>query len=257
MNRRFFIMLSIALLLASLAAIVANRWIQNRTLPAQTVPVVVAAVEIPFGVKIVESQLKLIAWPEKTAPQGSFSSKEQVVNHIALNKFYPDEIITNKRTSEYLGGSTLSAMITKQFRAMSVRVDDVVGVSGFILPGNKVDVIATKKDRQLNEATSKVILQNIKVLAVDQEASQEKEKPAVVRAVTLELHPWQSVLVTQAMQEGSIQLSLRNPLDNDTVEIAEAEKDIPPPPIVIASPPSAPVVRHVEKKRSITLTAPW
>ena len=218
MNMRFIMMLSIALLLALLAAWVANRWIQGKTAPDKTVSVVVAAVEIPFGVKLEESQVKVIAWPGNSAPEGAYSSKEQVVNRVTINKFYPNEIITEKRISEHLGGSTLSALITKEYRAISVRVDDVVGVSGFILPGNKVDILATKMDRSANHANTRTLLQNIKVLAVDQEASQEKEKPAVVRAVTLELKPEQAEIIVQAMREGTIQLTLRNPLDTDVAE---------------------------------------
>ena len=221
-------MLSIALLLSLLAAWVANRWIQGRAVPDTAMSVVVAAVEIPFGVKLEESQVKLIAWPGNSAlPQGAYSSKEQVVNKVAMNKFYPDEIITEKRISEYLGGSTLSALITKEYRAISVRVDDVVGVAGFILPGNKIDILSTRMDRTTNKATTRTLLQNIKVLAVDQEASQEKEKPAIVRAVTLELRPDQAEIMVQAMQEGTIQLTLRNPLDSvveDTVvEVAKVQ----------------------------------
>ncbi|MDP3876989.1 MAG: Flp pilus assembly protein CpaB [Methylobacter sp.] len=249
MNKRFIIMLSIALMLAFSAAWMANRWVLGKTVPDQAMSVVVAAVEIPFGVKLEESQVKVVAWPGNAAPKGAYSSKAQVVNKVAMNKFYPDEIITEKRISEYLGGSTLSALIAKDYRAVSVRVDDVVGVSGFILPGNKVDILATKKDRSANEANTRTLLQNIKVLAVDQEASQEKEKPAIVRAVTLELKPEQAEIMVQAMQEGTIQLSLRNPLD-DTVDSAPLE-------VAAALPqPPKPMVKRQPKKRSLKII-PW
>jgi pilus assembly protein CpaB len=232
MNKRFFIMLSIALLLSFLAAWVAKSWIQGQT-PDKGVSVVVAAIEIPFGVKIEESQIKLIAWPGNSAPpKGAFTSKEQVVNKVAMNKFYPDEIVTEKRISEYLGGSTLSALIAKEYRAISVRVDDVVGVAGFILPGNKIDILATKMDRMANKAATRTLLQNIKVLAVDQEASQEKEKPAIVRAVTLELKPDQAELMVQAMQEGTIQLTLRNPLDSVVEDRVVEVPEVKPMPVV-------------------------
>jgi pilus assembly protein CpaB len=247
MNRRFFIMLSIALLLSFLAACVAKSWIQGQA-PEKGVSVVVAAIEIPFGVKIEESQVKVISWPGDSAPpKGAFTSKEQVVNKVAMNKFYPDEVITEKRISEYLGGSTLSALIAKEYRAISVRVDDVVGVAGFILPGNKVDILATKMERAANKAATRTLLQNIKVLAVDQEASQEKEKPAIVRAVTLELKPEQAEIMVQAMQEGKIQLTLRNPLDsvveNKTDEVAEVK--------------ATPVVERVRGKKRVLKVIPW
>lgn len=242
-------MLSIALVLALLAAWVANRWIQSRAVPAHAVPVVVAAVEIPFGVKLQEAQVKVIAWPGKSAPQGAFSSKEKVIGRITMNKFYPDEIITEKRVSEHLGGSTLSALITKGYRAVSVRVDDVVGVSGFILPGNKVDILATKRDRNITQT----LLQNIKVLAVDQEASQEKEKPAIVRAVTLELTPEQAEIIVQAMREGAIQLTLRNPLDSsledtpflDDTTNAQAVPEQPRP------------IEKAPGKKRVRMIVPW
>jgi len=251
MNRRFIIMLVIALVLAFLAAWVANRWIQGKAVPDKGVSVVVAAVEIPFGIKLEESQVKVIAWPGESAPQGAFSSKEQVVGKVTMNKFYPDEIITEKRISEYLGGSTLSALISKEYRAISVRVDDVVGVSGFILPGNKVDILATKMDRTLNQATTRTLLQNIKVLAVDQEASQEKEKPAIVRAVTLELKPDQAETIVKAMQEGTIQLTLRNPLDSQVEDTTDKVAEIQPMPEQ-----PKPVAKALGKKR-VRKIIPW
>lgn len=239
-------MLSIALLLSLLAAWAAKNWIQGQA-PDKGVSVVAAAIEIPFGVKIEESQVKLIAWPGNSAPpQGAYTSKEQVVNKVAMNKFYPDEIITEKRVSEYLGGSTLSALIAKEYRAISVRVDDVVGVAGFILPGNKIDILATKMDRMSNKATTRTLLQNIKVLAVDQEASQEKEKPAIVRAVTLELKPDQAEVMVQAMQEGTIQLTLRNPLDSVVEDAAVEVATVQPKP-----------VENVRTKKRVLKVIPW
>jgi pilus assembly protein CpaB len=246
MNPRFIIMLCVALLLAMIAAWTANRWLQAKVAPDKELSVVVAAVEIPFGVKLEESQVKVITWPGKVAPAGTFSSKDKVINRVTMNKFYPDEIITEKRISEHSGGSTLSALITKEFRAISVRVDDVVGVSGFIMPGNKVDILATTMDHSKNEATTRTLLQNIKVLAVDQEASQEKEKPAIVKAVTLELEPKQAQCIVKAQQEGTIQLTLRNPLDTKVADIdcntsapvpVEVEKEQPiPKPVEKISP---------------------
>jgi len=249
MNRRFIIMLSIALLLALLAAWVANRWIQSRAVPVNAVSVVVAAVEIPFGVKLEEAQVKVIPWPGNATPQGAYSAKDQVVGRVTMNKFYSDEIITDKRISEYLGGSTLSALITKGYRAISVRVDDVVGVAGFILPGNKVDILGTKKDRGITQT----LLQNIKVLAVDQEASQEKEKPAIVRAVTLELTPEQAEIIVQAGREGTIQLSLRNPLDN---QIEGTNVEATDTPVKLAEVQPMPVEK-IRAKRRVLRIIPW
>jgi pilus assembly protein CpaB len=231
MNRRFIIMLSIALLLALLAAWVAKGLIQGRATPDTMVSVVAAAVEIPFGVKLEESQVKVIAWPVNSAPQGAYSSIEQVVGRITMNKFYPDEIITEKRISEH--GNTLSARIAKGSRAMTVRVDDVSGVAGFLSYGSMVDILATKIDQTANQATTRTLLQNIKVLAVDQDVSQEKEKPTVGSAVTLELKPGDAEKIVKALQEGTIQLTLRNPLDDDVADTTDKVVEVQPQPVAI------------------------
>jgi pilus assembly protein CpaB len=196
----------------------------------KTVQVVAAAIDIPYGVKIEESQLKLIDWAGNSVPLGYYSAKEQVVNKVAKNDFYADEAISEKRMSIHSAGSTLSTLIKKEYRAISVRVDDVVGVAGFILPGNNVDVLATKIDRTFNHALTETKLQNIKVLAVDQDDSHEKDKPSIVRAVTLELKPEQAEIMVKAMQEGTIQLTLRNPEDSQFVEVKNnVEATVTPP----------------------------
>ena len=97
-------------------------------------------------------------------------------------------------------------------RAVSVRVNDVIGVGGFLLPGNRVDVLATRMTDE-RRAVTQTLLQNLKVLAVDQTASPEKDKPAVVRAVTLEMEPVEAELLVGATEEGTVQLALRNPDD--------------------------------------------
>jgi pilus assembly protein CpaB len=263
MNKRFLLLLVIAALLALLAAWFANRLIKNKEAGSKsaTVSVVVAATEIPFGTKLEESQVKIVSWPEKMVPQGSYKETKEVVGSVTLNKFYPEELITEKRISKHLGGSTLSALITKNYRALSVRVDDVVGVSGFVLPGNKIDVLTTKMDRITQKATTKTLLQNVKVLAVDQEASRENEKPAIVKAVTLEVTQEQAELIVQAMQEGTIQLTLRNPLDSNVEFKSEKKPEVTPTPVEQPPPPqvqevSKPIEKKPVKKRVLKVI-PW
>ena len=99
-------------------------------------------------------------------------------------------------------------------RAVTVRVDDVVGVAGFLMPGNHVDVVAARTlDGQMKRSEAHTVLHNLNVLAVDQTASQDKDQPIVVRAVTLEVTPTQAEILVKAREEGRIQLTLRNPLD--------------------------------------------
>jgi pilus assembly protein CpaB len=146
------------------------------------------------------------------------------------------------RLSEHLGGSTLASLIAPDKRAISVRVDDVVGVGGFLLPGNRVDVLATKHaDGSSNNAVSRTILENLRVLAVDQTAGTDKTQPVVVRAVTLEMTAAEAETLVTAQTEGKLQLALRNPL-NLTKKPAIAQ------PVALAQipPPAAPkpIVRH-------------
>lgn len=217
MNKRIVIMIIIALICATLAAWIANRWIKTKGVAATEVsnPIVVAAVEIPFGTKLDASHIKIIQWRSDDLPNGVFTKNEAVLGTIAKNMFFPGEIITSQRVAKHLEGSSLASLINVHSRAMTVRVNDVVGVAGFIMPGNKVDILSTVMLRRgaKNKAITKTILHNIKVLAVDQDVSPDKQKPTVVRAVTLEFTPKQAEKIVSAMKEGSIQLTLRNPLD--------------------------------------------
>ena len=251
MNKRFVIMIMIALLCATLAAWIANNWIKNKGVDNSHIetshPIVVAAVEIPFGTKLDASHIKISQWHSDDLPRGSFSKNEDVLGKIAKNAFYPDEIITDKRVAEHLEGSALASLITLNHRAMTVRVNDVVGVAGFIMPGNRVDILSTVVVRKgaKNKALTKTLLTNIKVLAVDQDVSPNKQKPTVVRAVTLELLPKQAEKIVAAMQEGKIQLTLRNPLDD-----AEPEE------IIIEKPTRRKVIRRRYVAPS-TSVIPW
>ncbi len=216
MSLRFFFILSIALVLATGSAWMAYQWISDpgkkRANPGHTaIPVrsvVVAADNISFGTKLELSQLKKIEWPSSSIPSEAFQEINQLIGRIATRRFIKNEIFLQQNVREYLGGSTLSALIAKGMRAISVRVNDVVGVAGFILPGNTVDIVASQK-----KGKTHTLLHNIKVLAVDQEASPDKEKPAVVRALTLEVTPIQAEVLVTASQKGTLQFTLRNPTD--------------------------------------------
>jgi pilus assembly protein CpaB len=131
------------------------------------------------------------------------------------------------------GESALAANVAKDKRAVTVRVDDVVGVAGFLLPGNRVDVVATRKDDHTGVITAETLLSNIKVLAVDQTAAANSNEPVVVRAVTLEVTPEEAETLLKGKAAGSIQLALRNPLDD-----SDARRKVEP--VKLASPRPAP-----------------
>ena len=138
-------------------------------------------------------------------------------------------------------GSTLAALVNKDMRAVTIRVDDVVGVAGFLLPGNMVDVLASRK-RPNKRAVTETILRNIKVLAVDQTASAEDNEPVIVRAVTLEMLPKQAEILFRARIEGKIQLTLRNPLEPDYVPPPAKKRVARKAPTRRAAPPTEVII---------------
>lgn len=235
MNSRILIMLVVALLLAAGAASLAYRWVLSQeaesvAMRAQTVPVVAAALPIPFAKRLEETDMKIANWPKDSVPAEHYTEIAPLVGKIVTRSMVPGELLTPDRVREHLGGSTLSALIKEGMRAVTVRVDDVAGVAGFIMPENRVDMIASR-----GEGATYTLLRNLKVLAIDQEASPEKDKPTVVRALTLEVTPAQAETLVEAMRKGPLQFALRNPLDGiDMVEAAAAK-----------APPTAPVQEPV------------
>lgn len=238
-QKKTFTYLLLSLLLGLGAAVLADNWIQQRIAPGPSAelayePIVIAAMDIPFGQKIQTNQLKIMEWP-KTAPlpAGAIQQFEDAEGRVASQTIFAGEMVLASRVVEHTAGSTLSATIATNKRAITLRVNDVVGVAGFLLPGNRVDVLASRKVN--NQVSTKTLLEDLKVLAVDQTASPEKDKPIVVRAVTIEVEPKQAERVFKATEEGSIQLVLRNPTDR-AQQVASIEPAEPPPapaPIVV------------------------
>lgn len=233
--RRTLVLLLLATVCGALASWIAYRQV---TLPAptqtgpKTVPVVVAAFDMPYGDAVEAAKLKLVAWPEESLPEGVYTKFEDAIGKLATTQILKGEPITDRRVADNLGGSALANLIEKDKRAMTVRVNDVIGVGGFLLPGNRVDVLATRRVRgdDGQRAETRTILKNLKVLAVDQQARTDKDDPVVVRAVTVEVDPKQAELLTEATQEGPVQLVLRNPMDADVA----GEPEPPPPAPVVA-----------------------
>jgi pilus assembly protein CpaB len=216
LSRRGPILIVLSLLLAVAAAWVANNYMNtlkaNREATPGTVPVAVAAMDIPFGTKVEPRHVDVIQMLQGTTPEGTFPSADAVNGKVARASIMKGEILLAGRFTEEGEGSTLAAVITENMRAVSVRVNDVVGVAGFLLPGNRVDVLSAYREGM--DTRSATIVQNVKVLAVDQTASSDKNEPVVVRAVTLEVTPDDAERLALAAERGAIQLALRNPLDD-------------------------------------------
>jgi pilus assembly protein CpaB len=265
-RRRGPLLLMISLLLAGFAAWVANNWLAARAAakPAPTQEqVVTAAIDIPLGTKIEERHLALIEMMPGNAPKGSFHSYADVVGKVSSSSVISGEILLAPRLADSGGGSALASVVDKNMRAVTVRVDDVVGVAGFLLPGNRVDVIATDRDGLGAQVHAKTILSNVKVLAVDQSAAADSNQPVVVRAVTLEVTPGDAEILLKGKTAGSIQLTLRNPLDESD---ARSKEPLPAPAKVVtvrvpvavrtSAAPEITVIRGTQVARTVTVQTP-
>lgn len=200
--------------------------------------VLVAAFDIEYGATIERSALKMVAWPAQSLPEDILTDFAQAEGEIANQKILRGDPITKRRVVKQQGGSTLAYLIAPEKRAVTVRVNDVIGVGGFLQPGNRVDILATRTlENNRQRVATRTLLQNIKVLAVDQQAQTNQDEPAVVRAVTLEVDPEQGEELVKATEEGTVRLALRNPTDDS--QVAKEEK-----PVV-----KKPVVRRVYKPR--------
>ena len=242
MNSRTLMLISLSLFFGLGAALLANNWLSarlNANADDNLQSVVVATVEIPFGQMIEAQHVTLVRMPKDTVPDDAFQASDKVVGRIATFAMLSGDIVRGARLAEHLGGSTLASLIERDKRAISVRVDDVVGVGGFLLPGNRVDVLATKKTSgNSGDAKSETILEDLRVLAVDQTASTDKTQPVVVRAVTLEMSADEAEILVKAQTEGKLQLALRNPLDGQKKPLAT--KPVAAQPLAAVVPPPAP-----------------
>ncbi len=231
------LLILVSLLLAGGAAWVANNWVIARNkapekLQPGTASVLVAAIEIPFGTRIEARHVQVIQMLAGTAPKGAFGKVEEIEGRVSRAAMLPGEILLAERFATAGEGSTLAAVVGENMRAVSIRVDDVAGVAGFLLPGNRVDVISAYREER--ETRSETVVQNVRVLAVDQTAATDRAEPVVVRAVTLEVSPADAELLIEAKQRGSLQLALRNPLDQDVKHkpapvVAKAPVKLGPP----------------------------
>ena len=248
-NYRGIIMFAIALFAAVGAVLIAAKWLQQRS--TQVNQVAVAAQEINMGQKLTSNMFKLVSWPANIMPPESFSDLQKLDGRVTKSSLQVGEpVLATKLAPEgSLGG--LSAVIAEGKRAITVRVNDVVGVAGFALPGNFVDIIVnTQKDEgsgnnKTNKDISKIVLEHILVLAVAQEAGRDETTPKVVNAVTLEVSPEQAEMIDLARSIGDLSLVLRNQADvvNAKTEgvtknsLLEFEEPLPVTPMMAEAPP--------------------
>lgn len=229
-NKRFFIVLVGALMFGVLAAVSVSKYLSSAQAYSKNLnKVAVAKVAIPIGSKIIPEQIMVVQFPKESTPDGAFDSPEKLAGRVAVVNIAAREPITEARLAAEGTAAGLSAIIPEGYRAMTVKVDDAAGISGFIQPGTLVDVVVTIDPREgsgMQDPISKIVLQNIKVLASGQNIDKpENEREAnSVKAVTLQVTPEQAEKLALAATEGKLQLVMRSQIDQGNEETPGVNK---------------------------------
>lgn len=217
MRSRGLWMLMIALLAGLAAVVLAAQWMQGQGV--QKGRIAVANGDIELGGRISAEMIRMVDWPSDSVPQGAFIDPNPLNGRVVLVSLQRGEPLTEARLAPVGSKGGLSAVVPEGRRAMTVRVNDVVGVAGFALPGTYVDVMVNtqaeggQRGGDRDRSISKIVLERILVLAVAQEADRDSTKPKVVNAVTLEVTPRDAEVLDLARSVGTLSLVLRNPSD--------------------------------------------
>src|SRR2546427_4560680 len=231
-NKRFIIAITGAVICGLLGVLLITSYLSRiESYTRDLGNVVVAKTEIPLGAKITAEQLTLASIPNGSTPEGAFKKIDQAVGRVAITPIGVRETITSMKLAPEGTGGGLPAVIPEGYRAMTVKVDDVVGVSGFVMPGSYVDVVAvitpqTQKGAEQGPI-SKIVLQHIKVLASGTkiDSPEKQREPTSAKAVTLQVTPEQAEKLVLATNEGKLQLVMRNYNDQDTADTKGANKN--------------------------------
>lgn len=228
-NKRLLVVLAGAVLFGLVAAASVSRYLSNaQATPRNMRSVVVAKVNIPLGTKVVAEQLMRAQLPANAVPDGVFDSEEKLVGRVAIVNVAAREPVTDFKLAPEGSAGGLSAVIPEGYRAMTVKVDDVIGVAGFLQPGTMVDVLTViePEGNSHRNPISKIVLQNVKVLASGQNIDKPKnEREAdAVRAVTLQVTPEQAEKLALASTEGKLRLVLRNTVDQGDEQTTGVDK---------------------------------
>jgi pilus assembly protein CpaB len=242
---RVFVVLLLALAVGSTLAFATYNYVQKAPAPSveiPTRPVVVAASDLAIGAELQADDVRTIQWPAAAVPQGAIGSADEVVGRGLVMPMIENEPILPMKLASKEAGAGLPPIIPPGLRAVSVRVNEVIGVAGYVLPGTRVDVLATvSPTEKTTDMTSKVILTDVQVLAAGTKMEQDSDdnKPMAVSVVTLLVNPEEAERLTLAAQEGKIQLALRNPLDREHPQTRGVRASMllgtPPPVRVVAS----------------------
>jgi pilus assembly protein CpaB len=259
-NIRALVVLVAALAVGAIAVVLASRWLTEQAGTAGGAKVVVAAADIDLGTQLTPQLLQVVDWPKDSVPKGAYSDPSKLLEQpgqlarvLRISVVKGEPIVESKLAPPgALGG--LSSVIEPGKRAMTVSVNEIVGVAGFALPGNYVDILVSTQDdkaKEINKQISKIVLEHVLVLAVAQEAKQGETKPRVVNAVTLEVTPDQAEKIDLARSVGTLTLVLRSQTDKAEVTTSGVRKPqlLGASPVEEAPPPAPPkVVEKVVEK---------
>jgi pilus assembly protein CpaB len=217
MNRnRTLLALAVAVLVGLAASMFVYRQMQQVVVaePIAMDNIVVAAMPLPLGTRLQPAHLKTVSWPKRDPIPGMFAKPEDVLDRALITDVVENEPILDAKLAREESGGGLSATIPEGMRAVSVGVNDVVAVAGFVIPGSMVDVLVSGQAEGSDQPLTRAILENMKVLAAGQRIEQDKDgKPIKVPIITLLVTPEQANILTMAAGEGRLQLSLRNTID--------------------------------------------
>jgi pilus assembly protein CpaB len=267
---RTIVVVGVAVLVAAIASFGVYRAIQQmpvREVEVRSLYQVVAVRDMQMGTLITQNDVKLVPWPASSPVAGGFQTAEPVLNRGLIGGVLANEPITESKLAPLAAGAGLPPSITEGMRALSIRVNEVVGVAGFVVPGTHVDVLVTLTEGQTDSMT-RVVVSDVQVLTAGTRYDQEKSRdgqPIPTSVVTLLLQPLDAERITLASQRGSLMLTLRNPLDRKLTESKGVRTGAlfgePPPPAVVKNvqgrkvavaapppppPPPAPKVYTVE-----------
>ncbi len=222
MRTSTIVMVAFAVLFGLLAVFVAQSWLNNQAelrmksleankKPQVTRTIVVAAKPLRFGNELTAQSLREVSWPESALPKGAFATIAELMDggrRVALAAIEPNEPVLAVKVTGPGQRATLSALVRPGMKAVTIRVNDVDGVGGFVLPGDRVDIVLTRQIDK-NAATNELVLQNARVLAVDQSADERADKPVVPKAVTVEVDIIGAQKLSLAASVGNLSLMLR------------------------------------------------
>lgn len=261
-NTRAIVMIVISVVIGLLAVVLASRWVAQQAAVA-TNKVVVAARDIDLGTRLTPEMIKLVEWPSGSIPPGAVQDTNALLKdeaRVVRMSLTRGEPVLDTKLAPLGTKGGLSAVIKEGKRAITVRVNDVVGVAGFALPGNYVDIVVNTQDDASKVAgkektISKIVLEHILVLAIAQEVGRDETKPKVVNAVTLEVTPGEAEKIDLARSVGTLSLVLRNQIDDKSVETEGMTKGD----LLKRLEPEVPAVKEgvaVEKKVIVYRNAP-